>query len=76
MLSRIAHIVAGTLTALASFINPALSILLFITFLVYELDETWHISDESYRDILEYAIGLYITTTIIIALKIIQQKIF
>ncbi len=51
-------------------LNSILSILLFITFLVYELDEDWHISDEAYRDILEYAVGLYAASILLLIQKL------
>ena len=55
----IAHVIAGVLTSTASFINPTLATLMFIGFIIYELDEDWHLSDEAYQDILEFLIGLY-----------------
>lgn len=55
-----AHLLAGLLTAHTSFHNPLLSVLMFIVFLIYELDEDWHIKDRAYRDILQYAVGLYL----------------
>jgi hypothetical protein len=67
---KIAHFAAGFSTALVSTLNAVLSILLFITFLVYELDEDWHISDEAYRDILEYAVGLYTASILIFIVKL------
>lgn len=57
---QIAHFLAGLLTAHTSFYNPLLSVLMFIIFLIYELDEDWHIKDRAYRDILQYAVGLYL----------------
>lgn len=53
------HYLAGLLTGLTAFINSLLAILTFISFLVYELDEDWHIRDKAYRDIKIYALGLY-----------------
>jgi hypothetical protein len=59
ILKQIIHFLAGVLTAYTSFYNIALSILMFIVFVIYELDEDWHIRDQAYKDILVYALGLY-----------------
>jgi hypothetical protein len=58
-LKQFIHFFAGVLTAYTSFYNIVLSILMFIAFMLYELDEDWHIRDQAYKDILVYAIGLY-----------------
>jgi hypothetical protein len=53
-------VVAGFLTAFFSFVNPVAAVMMFLTFIIYELDEDWHLSDKAFRDILEYGIGLYV----------------
>jgi len=63
--------VAGFSTALVSMLNSILPILLFVVFIIYELDEDWHLSDEAYRDILEYALGLYIASILLLIQKLI-----
>jgi hypothetical protein len=60
ILKQLIHFFAGVLTSYTSFYNITLSILMFIVFIVYELDEDWHIRDQAYRDILFYGVGLYI----------------
>ncbi len=59
-INTLTHIISGLITSLTTQINPALATLLFIIFIIYELDEDWHIRDKAYRDLLEYGIGLYI----------------
>ena len=59
-LTKLAHFLAGLLTGYSTEFSIVLPILLFLVFIIYELDEDWHLSDESYRDILEYALGLYL----------------
>ena len=56
----IAHIVAGLIASLATFINPVAGVLATALFIIYELDEEWHLKDESYKDILEFAVGYYV----------------
>ena len=58
-LTDVAHVIGGVLTAVASYVNPTLAIMLFASFIIYELDEGWRLSDAAYKDILEYMIGLY-----------------
>lgn len=52
-LSRILiHLPLGILTVLFGFyISWWLAVIFAVGFLVYELDEDWHISDEAYKDI-------------------------
>jgi hypothetical protein len=55
----IAHAVAGLLASLATFMSPAVGVVAVALFIIYELDEEWHLEDESYQDIAEFAIGYY-----------------
>jgi len=50
-------------------VSPVLSILNTIVFIIYELNEEWHLEDASYKDILEFAIGLGIGEVIILCLS-------
>ena len=61
VLCNIAHVLYGILTAFAPW---HLSFIMFLAFLVYELDEEFHIRDKAYEDILEYMIGLSIGAAI------------
>ncbi len=70
-LTDIVHFLAGLITAHEAQHNPLLTIILYFTFIIYELDEDWHISDQAYHDILEYALALYTYTTISILLRLI-----
>jgi hypothetical protein len=56
----VAHIIAGLIASLATFINPVAGVLATVLFIIYELDEEWHLKDESYKDILEFAVGYYV----------------
>lgn len=59
-LTSLAHVFGGLLTALVSIHNPVLAVLMALTFIIYELDEDWHISDEAFKDIKEFIYGLFI----------------
>jgi len=58
--TKVAHFVAGFLTGYSTELSFVLPILMFLVFIVYELDEDWHISDNAYEDIRDYAVGLYL----------------
>ena len=60
IVTGVGHFVGGVLTALAAcLLNPALAAVMFACFIIYELDEDWHIKDKAYRDIKVYAVGLF-----------------
>jgi hypothetical protein len=59
VLYSVAHFFGGIVTGVVSRVNPILAILMFITFIIYELDEDWHLNDNAYKDIFEYMVGLY-----------------
>jgi len=53
------HFVGGLLTGLAAAFNPVLAVLMFTAFIVYEINEDWHLRDQAFKDIRAYAAGLY-----------------
>ena len=54
------HFLAGLITGLAALLGYGiLAALLFLVFIIYELDQDWHIKDKAYKDIRAYAAGLY-----------------
>jgi hypothetical protein len=65
-LTSLAHYLGGFLSGLCSLFNPTLSVLATLLFLVYELDEDWQISDESFSDIREYLLGLFISLILVV----------
>ena len=67
-LTSLAHYLGGFLSGLCCLFNPVLSVLATVVFIIYELDEDWHISDEAFRDIKEYLLGLF-TAMIIVAVS-------
>lgn len=71
-LCSIVHFLGGALTALVSTKFPVLGLIMAILFIVYEVDEDWHLSDEAFRDILEFTIGLYITSLVVLTLGVLR----
>ena len=67
--SFLSHFFAGVATSLSILVSPILPPLLFIVFIIYELDEDWHMIDEAYIDIRQYAYGLYLTSIFLLILK-------
>ena len=63
-LADLAHALLGVLIVVLTKVNPLASILLFLTFLVYELDEDWHLHDQAYQDILELMVGMVISSIV------------
>jgi len=69
-LTKLGHVTFGIMTVLAaSYVQPIISLIMFLTFVIYELDEEWHLEDQSYEDIKEYGIGLGIGVTAILIIK-------
>jgi len=66
-LTSIAHYVAGAITAIATTANPIAAIIGFLGFMIYELDEDWHLSDKAFRDIKEFMIGFYVALALLLA---------
>jgi len=54
------HYIAGGISAWVATLYPVLGLGLIITFLVYEAMNDWRKEDWSYRDVLEFLIGLFV----------------
>ena len=63
-LADLGHMLLGVLIIVLTKVNPLASILLFTSFIIYELDEDWHISDQAYNDILELMVGMVISSIV------------
>ena len=60
LVTGIIHVVAGVLTSAAAFMNLPLAVMMFIAFIIYQLDEEYHLKDTAYVDIASYSAGMYI----------------
>jgi len=69
LLSRLAHVAFGILAALSDWY---LTLAMTVAFVIYELDEDWHISDEAYHDLLDYMVGLSIGALSLLALRVLH----
>lgn len=58
LVTSLAHYVWGILIAAMSSFDPMLSAMMFAGFIVYEVDEDWHLNDKAFRDIREMLIGM------------------
>lgn len=68
--TSLAHYVAGAITAIATTINPIAAIIGFLGFIIYEVDEDWHLNDKAFHDIKEYMIGYFATLTLLLTLTL------
>jgi len=55
---QVGHAVWGILTVQAVKIHPVLAVIMFLLFILYELDEEWHLNDYAYEELREYMYGI------------------
>lgn len=67
-LEAIPHALAGFLTPLFIYVHPVLTVLAFLAFMIYELEEWIQIRDKAYRDIAQYSAGFYLSSVILLIL--------
>ena len=56
-LTKLGHAVFGFISTLATIVHPVLPILSAALFVIYEVDEFFHLNDEAYQEIREYLYG-------------------
>ena len=69
ILTLTSHFLGGFLVSIFAFsskISLFLPIAIFILFIVYELDEDWHIKDNAYIDVRQFIFGLFAGGLVII----------
>lgn len=71
LLGSFIHVLVGVLTVLSIYVSPVFPVLGFVGFIIYELDEDWHISDYAYKDIREFMVGFFATISVILGIKFI-----
>ena len=65
-LTSLAHFLGGALTALTTVKFPVLGSIMVVLFIIYEVNEDWHLSNKAFKDILEFMLGLYVTALMLI----------
>jgi hypothetical protein len=68
-LTKLGHAVFGFISTVAVLINPILPALSAILFVIYEVDECFHLNDEAYQEIREYLYGVAVGLTLLICLR-------
>ena len=62
----LAHVTFGFLASVSVLISPVLTIINFLIFLIYELDQEWNISDKAYEELREYGFGFGLGTVVML----------
>jgi len=70
-LTKIGHGLFGFLCALSVLVSPVLTAVGFILFVLYELDEQFHLNDTAYEELSEFGYGFAVALCLLIALRFI-----
>jgi len=70
IMDTLAHFTFGLLSSLSVIVSPVLTVISFLLFLAYELNEEWKIKDTGYIEILQFGIGFACGMTVLLALKL------
>jgi len=65
-ITSLAHIMAGIICGIMTLLHPVMAVIGVALFIIYELDEDWHLSDKAFKDILEFTIGYYLVAVMYI----------
>ena len=69
------HIIAGIVVSIVAYLDTRLIpflIAVLALFIIYQLDEHYHIDDEAWEDIREFLVGLMIGLAIVLLLILIH----
>jgi len=72
MMDTLAHSTFGLLSSLSVIVSPVLTVISFLIFIIYELDEQWRIEDTAYIEIMQFGVGFACGMTLLLALKIAE----
>jgi hypothetical protein len=75
ILLSLAHIIFGFLASVSILIHPVLTIINFLIFLVYEMDQQWTISDHAYQELREYGLGFGLGVVFLFILMLSKTSI-
>jgi len=68
---NIFHYIAGGITAWSAFVVPMLALCLCLSFLIYEVMNDWRKNDNSFKDVLEWDIGIFVVATIMLIKEVV-----
>ena len=63
---KLSHYLCGALTVLAVKIHAILSVILFVGFVIYEIDEEKMIKDYAFEELREYLVGFCIVLILLL----------
>lgn len=62
----LSHVSFGFICSVSVVISPVLSVLTFLIFLVYELNQDWRLGDYSYQEFREFGLGFALGVVIML----------
>jgi len=62
----LAHVTFGFLASVSVLISPVLTIVNFLIFLVYEMEQDWRLGDYAYQELREYGFGFGLGTVVML----------
>ena len=71
LLCRVAHVFFGFLCVLAVLISPVLTVVGFIIFFTYELNQQWRKDDWFDEEMVEYGVGFSVGVIMLLTLNIL-----
>ncbi|MEM4976174.1 MAG: hypothetical protein QXT64_02495 [Desulfurococcaceae archaeon] len=57
------------MSTLSVIVHPVLPVLALIAFVIYELNEEWHLSDKAYEELAEFMAGMFVGMVMLLADK-------
>jgi hypothetical protein len=69
-LTKLGHVLFGFVSTLSVLVHPILPALSAILFVIYEIDEGFHLNDEAYEEIKEYLYGVAAALVVLLAREV------
>jgi len=70
VLEDLAHFTFGLLSSLSVLVSPTLTVISFLIFILYELDQDFRLQDYMYQEICQFGFGFGLGMLILIILRI------
>lgn len=65
-MNSLAHYVIGVTTVVALLLHPVMPVVMFATFIIYEVGQYYYEEDQPCKEIREYAVGLHIALIVLL----------